>query len=94
MDDDEAFAAVREAVIWAKSEVVELMPGQVTTSTVLSEPPICLDSLEAIAMVTRLEDSLGLVAEDEHFFACSVRTVGDVVASVTKWVGVAQTSRQ
>lgn len=94
MHDDDALEVVREAIIWAKSEVVDLAPGQVTLASILSEPPICLDSLEAIAMVTRLEEELGLVAEDEHFFACSVRTVGDVVASVEKWVTTVQLSQQ
>lgn len=86
MHDDEIFEAVRQAVIWAKAEIVTLAPGQVERSSLLAEPPICLDSLEAIAMVNQLEDTLGLVAEDEHFFAGSVRTVGDVVAAVSSWV--------
>jgi acyl carrier protein len=92
MNDEETFAAVRQAVIWAKAEIVELAPGQVTMSSLLDEPPICLDSLESIAMVTHLEELLGLEAEDEHFFAGSVRTVGDVVAAVNSWITGAVTA--
>lgn len=92
MNDDEVFLTVRDAVIWAKSEVVALGPGQVERSSLLSEPPICLDSLESIAMVTRLEEELGLVAEDEHFFSGSVRTVADVMAAVKGWMAEAEPS--
>lgn len=94
MNDEEVFEAVRGAVIWAKAEVVPLVPGQVLMTTLLDEAPICLDSLESIAMVTHLEEALGLVAEDEHFFAGSVRTVGDVVAAVNGWIAEAETTRQ
>lgn len=86
MNDEDIFEAVRGAVIWAKAEVVVLAPGQVVRTSLLSEPPICLDSLESIAMVTCLEEALGLVAEDEHFFAGSVRTVDDVVDVVQGWM--------
>lgn len=92
MNDDEVFEAVRGAVIWAKDEVVTLAPGQVGMASLLSEPPICLDSLESIAMVNRLEEELGLIAEDEHFFAGSVRTVGDVVDAVKGWLAGAETA--
>jgi acyl carrier protein len=94
MNDEEVFEAVREAVISAKAEVVTLGPGQVTMDSLLIEPPICLDSLETIAMVTQLEEYLGLEAEDEHFFASSVRTVGDVVAAVKSWTSGAVTTQQ
>lgn len=94
MNDEEVFEAIRGAVIWAKSEVVALAPSQVVMTSLLAEPPICLDSLESIAMVTQLEEVLGLVAEDEHFFAGSVRTVGDVVAAVEGWMAEAETARQ
>lgn len=85
-----AMEAVTDAVIWAKSEVVVLAPSQVTSSSLLSEPPICLDSLEAIAMVNHLEERFGLIADDERFFAGSVRTVGDVVTAVEDWLAVAE----
>ena len=94
MNHDQVFAAVREAVIWAKAEVLDLAPAQVRPESSLSEPPIVLDSLEAIAMVTHLEEQLGLVAEDEHFFAGSVRTVEDVVDAVMGWLAEAAPSRQ
>jgi acyl carrier protein len=94
MNDEEVFEAVRGAVIWAKAEVVALAPGQVVMDSLLDEAPICLDSLESIAMVTHLEDALGLVAEDEHFFAGSVRTVGDVVGAVKGWMAGAETAQQ
>lgn len=90
MNDDELLETVRGAVIWAKSEVVELAPAQVELASLLDEPPICLDSLESITMVTRLEEDLGLVAEDEHFFTGSVRTVGDVVSAVKGWIAGAE----
>lgn len=92
MNDDQVFEAVEQALIWAKQPVLRLTPGQVSMTSQLSDHPICLDSLESIAMVTRLEELVGLVAEDEHFFAGSVRTVADVVASVKGWLTVAQTS--
>jgi acyl carrier protein len=92
MTDDEVLAIVREAVIWAKAEVVTLLPGQVEAGTVLSEPPIYLDSLEFVAMVTRLEEVLGLIAQDEHFSPSSMRTVGDLVAGVKSWVASEQVS--
>jgi acyl carrier protein len=92
MDDRHVVEAVRGAVIWAKAEVVALAPEQIEMSSLLTEPPICLDSLESIAMVSHLEEALGLVAEDEHFFAGSVRTVGDVVDAVKGWVAVAETA--
>lgn len=94
MDDAKVFEAVRDAVMWAKVEVVALVPGQVVMTSLLAEPPICLDSLESIAMVTHLEDVLGLVAEDEHFFAGSVRTVGDVVHAVQGWIAGAENAQQ
>lgn len=94
MTDEEVFEAVRGSVIWAKAEVVALAPGQVVRSSLLAEPPICLDSLESISMVTQLEEVLGLVAEDEHFFACSVRTVADVVAAVQGWIDESETAQQ
>ena len=94
MTDEQVFEAVREAVIWAKAEVVTLAPGQVVRDSLLEEAPICLDSLESIAMVTHLEEALGLVAEDEHFFAGSVRTVGDVVGAVQGWMAGAETARE
>jgi acyl carrier protein len=94
MNDEEVFEAVRGAVIWAKAEVVVLAPGQVVMTSLLDEAPICLDSLESIAMVTHLEEVLGLVAEDEHFFAGSVRTVGDVVAAVKVWIAGAVTAQR
>ncbi len=94
MNDEEVFESVREAVIWAKAEVVALALGQVVMISLLDEPPICLDSLESIAMVTHLEEVLGLEAEDEHFFAGSVRTVGDVVAAVEGWMAGAETTRR
>jgi acyl carrier protein len=92
MDDEHIFEAVRQAVIWAKEAVLPLTPDQVSMGSKLSEPPIYLDSLESIAMVTHLEDLLGLVAEDEHFFAGSVRTVGDVVTAVKGWLALAESS--
>lgn len=94
MDDEEVFEAVRQAVIWAKAEVVTLTPSQVVRTSLLDDSPICLDSLESIAMVTHLEEILGLVAEDEHFFAGSVRTVGDVVQAVKSWIAGAVTAQQ
>jgi acyl carrier protein len=93
MNDGEVFEAVRDAVIVAKAEVVALAPGQVTASSLLAEPPICLDSLESIAMISHLEETLGLVAEDEHFFSGTVRTVADVVAAVQGWLAGAQTAQ-
>jgi acyl carrier protein len=93
VNDEEVFDAVRGAVIWAKAEVVALAPGQVAMTSLLAEPPICLDSLESIAMVTHLEDVLGLVAEDEHFFTGSVRTVGDMVAAVNGWIAESEPSQ-
>ena len=59
MNDEEVFDVVRGAVIWAKAEVVTLAPGQVVMTSLLGEPPICLDSLESIAMVTHLEERSG-----------------------------------
>ena len=94
LSDEQVFEAVREAVIWAKAEVVTLSPGQVAMDSLLEEAPICLDSLESIAMITHLEESLGLVAEDEHFFAGSVRTVADVVGAVKGWMSGAETAQQ
>jgi acyl carrier protein len=94
MSDEDVFQAVQEAVIWAKAEVVTLTPGQVVRSSLLAEQPICLDSLESIAMITHLEESLGLVAEDEHFFAGSVRTVADVVSAVQGWMAGAETAQR
>lgn len=94
VNDQEVFEAVRGAVIWAKAEVVAVAPGQVVMTSLLAEPPICLDSLESITMVTHLEETLGLVAEDEHFFAGSVRTVGDVVAAVKGWIAGAESARR
>lgn len=86
MDDEEVFEAVREALIWTKAEVVTLAPSQVVMASVLAEPPIYLDSLELVSMVTHLEETLGLVAEDEQFFPRSLRTVRDVVAAVKIWI--------
>lgn len=94
VSDEDVFDAVREAVIWAKAEVVTLAPSQVELSSLLDDTPICLDSLEAIAMVTRLEEHLGLVAEDEHFFSGSVRTVEDVVTAVKAWIAAAEPARR
>lgn len=94
MNDGQVFEAVRGAVIWAKAEVVVLAPGQVVMTSRLEEPPICLDSLESIAMVTHLEEALGLEAEDEHFFAGSVRTVADVVTAVRDWMEEVETTQQ
>jgi acyl carrier protein len=94
MDDERVFAVVRDAVIWAKAETVPLAPSQVAMASPLAEAPICLDSLETIAMITHLEDALGLVARDEHFFAGAVRTVGDVVAAVHKWIAEAEAARR
>ncbi len=45
-------------------------------------------------MVTHLEEVLGLVAEDEHFFAGAVRTVADVVAAVQGWIVEAEPAQQ
>lgn len=89
MDDDAVFETVQAAIIWAKAQIVTLAPTQVTRDSLLADHPICLDSLESIAMVTRLEDTLGLVAEDEHFFSGRVRTVGDVVTAVQGWLAAA-----
>lgn len=86
MDDTDIFAVVRDAVIWAKSEVIELEPRQIRIDSVLAEPPIVLDSLEFVVMVTRIEESLGLVAEDEHIAPKSTRTVRDLVESVQRWI--------
>ena len=94
MNDEEVFEAVRDAVIWAKAEVMDLGPGQVMGSSVLTDLPICLDSLESIAMVTHLEEVLGLVAEDEHFFRGTVRTVDDVVTAVKVWIAGSVPARQ
>ena len=94
MNDDEVFEVVRGAVIWAKAEVVTLDPRQVRMTSLLSESPISLDSLESVAMVTHLEEALGLVAQDEHFFSGAVRTVADVVDAVQLWVAGAVTSQQ
>jgi acyl carrier protein len=94
MEDQALFETVREAIMWAKADVVELAPGQVEVASLLAEPPICLDSLESIAMVTHLEEKLGLVAEDEHFFAGSVRTVGDVVGVLKGWIAEVEASRR
>ena len=92
VSDDEVFDAVREAVIAAKAQVVTLAPSQIERASLLSEPPIFLDSLESIAMVTHLEDALGMEAKDEHFFAGSVRTVGDVADAVSEWMTEAETT--
>jgi acyl carrier protein len=92
MDDEEVFDAVRGAIMWAKAEAVTLTPAQITRASLLAEPPIFLDSLEFVAMVTRLEDVLGLIIEDVHFAPGSMRTVGDVVAGVTSWIGIAETT--
>lgn len=86
MNDQNVFELVRDAVICAKAEVVTLRPGQVTMATTLAEPPVYLDSLEFVAMVTRLEDALGLIADDEHFSPRSMRTVRDLVAGVKSWI--------
>jgi acyl carrier protein len=86
VDDREVFEVVRDAIIWAKADVIQLAPAQVSRSSVLSDLPICLDSLEAIAMVTHLEEALDLVAEDEHFFTRSIRTVDNVVDAVKDWM--------
>ena len=94
MTDEEIFAAVRDAIIWAKVDVVTVAPSQVTMESRLAEPPIFLDSLESIAMVTQLEERLGLVAEDEHFFSGSVQTVGDVVSAVRTWMVTAGATRK
>ncbi len=94
VNDEEVFEAVREAVIWAKAQVLILPPGQIVMSSLLAEPPICLDSLESIVMVTHLEEAFGLVAEDEHFFTGSVRTVEDVVEAVKAWIAAAEKSQQ
>jgi acyl carrier protein len=93
MEEIEVFEVVQSAIIWAKADVADLAPGQVTMASVLAEPPICLDSLEFVAMVTRLEEQLGLIAEDEHFFGTVARTVGDVVAAAKNWIAGAETIR-
>jgi acyl carrier protein len=93
MDDAEVFGLIRGAIIWAKSDVAELAPGQVTMASSLAEPPICLDSLEFVAMVTHLEEKLGLIAEDEHFFSASARTVADVVEAAKSWIAEAEPIR-
>lgn len=93
MSDDEVFEAVRAAVVAAKAQIVTLAPAQVDRTSLLAEPPIFLDSLESIAMVAHLEETLGLEAEDEHFFNGSVRTVGDVVTAVQSWLASAQAAR-
>jgi acyl carrier protein len=77
---------VRSAVISAKSEVLPLRPDQVDMDSVLAEPPIVLDSLEFVAMITHLEDTLGLPADDDHIAYRSMRTVGDVVAAARTWL--------
>jgi len=76
--------AVRDAVIAAKSDVVVLTPAQLGRDSLLAEQPICLDSLESIAMVAHLEEIVGLEARDEHFFSGTVRTVDDVVADIRR----------
>jgi len=86
MTDEEVFEAVQAAVIWAKSEVLTLKPDQVVIASVLAEPPIYLDSLEFVAMVTRLEEAVGLIADDERFSPRLMRTVRDVVAGVKIWL--------
>lgn len=94
MDDEEVLATVRDAIIWVKAEVVTLAPGQVVMASVLAEPPIYLDSLEFVAMVIRLEDTLGLEAEDEHFARRSIRTVQDAVAAVKSWIADDEATRK
>jgi acyl carrier protein len=91
MDENEVFDVVREALIWVKSDVVTLAPSQVDMGSVLAEPPIYLDSIEFVAMVARMEEALGLVAEDEHFFPRRLRTVRDVVGAVQRWIAGDQT---
>ena len=86
MTDDEIFDAVQRAVIFAKSEVVALTPAQIDLDTALAEPPIYLDSLEFIAMVTYLEEAFGLIAEDDHLTPKTMRTVRGVVATARTWV--------
>ena len=86
MNDEEVLDVVRGAIIWAKADLVTLAPGQVNPPSVLGEPPIYLDSLEFIAMVTHLEDVFGLIADDEHFSPRSMRTVSDVVEGVKVWI--------
>lgn len=93
MSDEEILAAVQDAVVAAKAQVVTLVPEQLDRSSLLAEPPIFLDSLESIAMVAHIEEALDLEAEDEHFFSGSVRTVGDVATAVKGWLAGAETAR-
>lgn len=86
MNDEEVLGVVREAIILAKAELVTLAPGRLNPSTALGEPPIYLDSLEFVAMVTHLEDALGLIADDDRFSPRSMRTVSDVVDGVKIWI--------
>ena len=86
MTDEDVFEVVRAAVIWAKSEVITLTPSNINPSTVLADPPIYFDSLDFVAMVTHLEEAFGMIAEDEHFSPRAMRTVGDVVGGVKRWI--------
>lgn len=84
--DVDVLAAVREAIITSKSEVVTLQPEQIQLEHTLAEPPIFLDSIEFVEMVTYLENALGLPAEDDHIAYRAMRTVGDVVDAVGTWI--------
>jgi acyl carrier protein len=84
--DDELFDVVRTAILRAKAEVLELSADQVGRDSVLAEPPIVLDSLEFVGMVTQLEEMLGLAANDDHIAYRALRTVRDVTTAARKWI--------
>jgi acyl carrier protein len=84
--DDDLFEVVRDAILAAKAEVLPLSPRQVERDSVLSEPPIVLDSLEFVTMVTHLEEALGLAADDDHIAYRSLRTVEDVMSAARSWI--------
>jgi acyl carrier protein len=79
MSDNDILDKVRAVIIAAKIETVVLSPEQLTPDASLEGYPVAMDSIDFVKMIVGIEETFGLVAEDDDFIVSSMRTVSDVV---------------
>lgn len=87
MNDEQIVEVVQRAIISAKAEVLIFDSALIKMESVLTEPPLSLDSIDFLAMIIELEKYFGRTAVDEHFLASPLQTVADIVSAVKSWIG-------
>jgi acyl carrier protein len=82
MIDEEVFARVRDIIITTKAASVAIQAHEIRPESELGEMPLAMDSIDFVSMIVGIEETFGIIAEDEDFLASSMRTVADVVEVV------------